>query len=79
MRFESHNNSCKVYHPNLSNTLYSILMPPQCNPINLCISQPERDKRVRKKKKGNFNKTKKEFVFVLNWKSNEVANIYWLD
>ena len=51
MRFESHNNSCKVYHPNLSNTLYSILMPPQCNPINLCIRQPERDKRVRKKKK----------------------------
>ena len=78
MRFESYNNSFKVYHPNLSNTPYSILMHPQCNPINLCICQPERDKRVRKKKE-TLIKQKKEFVFVLNWKSNEVANIYWLD
>ena len=66
MRFESHNNSCKVCHPNLSNTSYFILMPPQYNPINLCIRQPKRDKRVRKQKKKNFNKTKKEFLFVLN-------------
>ena len=53
-------------------------MHPQCNPINLCIRQPERDERVRKKKE-TLIKQKKEFVFVLNWKSNEVANIYWLD
>ena len=26
-------------------------MPPQCNPINLCIRQPKRDKRVRVKYK----------------------------
>ena len=29
-------------------------MPPQCKPINLCIHQPERDKRVRVKYKVNI-------------------------
>ena len=47
-------------------------MTPQCNPKNLCVCEPERDKRIsikpsiqKKKKKKNFNQQTKVSVRVI--------------
>ena len=47
-------------------------MTPQCNPKNLCVCEPERDKRIsikssiqKKKKKKNFNQQTKVSVCVI--------------
>ena len=45
-------------------------MTPQCNPKNLCVREPEREKRIRvkpsikKKKKNLMNKPKLAYVLL---------------
>ena len=50
-------------------------MTPQCNPKNLCVGEPERDKRIRVKssiKKGkNFNQQTKVSMCVI--KDNSIS------
>ena len=51
-------------------------MTPQCNPKNLCVREPERDKRIRvkpsiKKKKKKFNEQTKVSVCVI--KDNSIS------
>ena len=52
-------------------------MTPQCNPKNLCVREPERDKRIRVKpsifflKKKNFNQQTKVSVRVI--KDNSIS------
>ena len=45
-------------------------MPSQCNPINLCVRQPKKNKRINvkpsiKKKKKNFDQQTKYLACVL--------------
>ena len=49
-------------------------MTPQCNPKNLCVHEPERDKRIRVKpsiKKKKFNQQTKVSVCVI--KDNSIS------
>ena len=50
-------------------------MTPQCNPKNLCVGEPERDKRIRVKssikKRKNFNQQTKVSVRVI--KDNSIS------
>ena len=49
-------------------------MPPQCNPINLCIHQPERDKRVRDKYKVIIIMNKPSILIFLIFKRGNFIN-----
>ena len=49
-------------------------MPPQCNPINLCIHQPERDKRVRVKYKVIIIMNKPSILIFLIFKRGNFIN-----
>ena len=55
-------------------------MTPQCNPKNLCIGEPERDKRIRVKssikKRKNFNQQTKFSVRVIKDDSISLLGIY---